>query len=94
MIRDIPKAISKRLSDISCNKSMLDKTVDVYEKALKNSGFNEKISYIEKHEPSEQHRNNKKKRKRNVIWFNPPYSVNMTTNIGKIFFKNYQEKFS
>ena len=48
IIRDIPKAISKRLSDISCNKSMFDKTVHVYEKALKNSGFNEKISYIEK----------------------------------------------
>ena len=35
IIRDIPKAISKRLSDISCNKSMFDKTVHVYEKALK-----------------------------------------------------------
>ena len=39
---------------------MFDKTVHVYKKALKNSGFNEKISYIEK-DPSEQHRNNKKK---------------------------------
>ena len=46
---------------------MFDKTVHVYEKALKNSGFNEKISYIEKDEPSEQHRNNKKKRKCNII---------------------------
>ena len=35
IIRDIPKAIGKRLSDISCNKSMFDKTVHVYEKALK-----------------------------------------------------------
>ena len=87
MIRDIPKAISKRLSVISCNKSMFDKTVHVYEKGLKNSCFNEKISYIEKDKPSEQHRNNKKKRKRNIIWFNPPYSVNVITNIGKFFFK-------
>ena len=93
IIRDIPKAISKRLPDISCNKSMFDKTVHVYEKALKNSGFNEKISYIEKDEPSEQHRNNKKKRKRNIIWFNPPYSVNVKTNIGKMFFKIIKKNF-
>ena len=72
---------------------MFDKTVHVYEKPLKNSGFNEKISYIEKDEPSEQHRNNKKKRKHNIIWFNPPYSVNVKTNIGKIFFKIIKKNF-
>ena len=70
---------------------MFDKTVHVYEKALKNSGFNEKISYIEKDEPSEQHRNNK--RKRNIICFNHPYSVNVKTNIGKIFFKIIKKNF-
>ena len=72
---------------------MFDKTVHVYEKVLKNSGFSEKISYVEKDEPSEQHRNNKKKRKRNIIWFNPPYSVNVKTNIGKIFFKIMKKSF-
>ena len=29
--------------------------------------------------------NNKKKRKRNIIWFNPPFSENVATNIGKAF---------
>ena len=29
--------------------------------------------------------NNKKQRERNVMWFNPPYSKNVKTNIGKRF---------
>ena len=27
-----------------------------------------------------------KKRKRKIIWFNPPFSLNVSTNIGKKFF--------
>ena len=29
----------------------------------------------------------KKNRRRNITWFNPPYSVNVRTNIGQEFFK-------
>ena len=31
-------------------------------------------------------KNKKRTRKRNIIWFNPPFSVNVATNIGKMFF--------
>ena len=31
-------------------------------------------------------KNKKRIRKRNIIWFNPPFSVNVATNIGKMFF--------
>ena len=86
MIRVIPKAISKRLSDISCNKSMFDKTVHVYEKALKIVVSMKRYHILRKMNHL-NNRNNKKKRKHNKIWFNPPYSVNVKTNIGKIFFK-------
>ena len=30
-------------------------------------------------------RKNKNKRRRNILWFNPPYSENIQTNIGKSF---------
>ena len=39
--------------------------------------------------PNEKKRQKKTKkriRKRNIIWFNPPFSVNVATNIGKMFF--------
>ena len=35
----------------------------------------------------------KKKRKRNIIWYNPPYSMNVKTNIGKLFFRLLQKHF-
>ena len=31
-------------------------------------------------------KNKKRIRKKNIIWFNPPFSVNVATNIGKMFF--------
>ena len=31
-------------------------------------------------------KNKKRTRKRNIFWFNPPFSVNVATNIGKMFF--------
>ena len=36
---------------------------------------------------------NEKKRKHNVIWYNPPYSANVKTNIRKIFFKILNKHF-
>ena len=39
IIVDIPKAISKRLTIISCNKNVFDRNVDIYQTPLKNSGF-------------------------------------------------------
>ena len=40
------------------------------EKFLNNSGYKTKLQY---QQPKEDNQN-KKKRKRNIIWFNPPYS--------------------
>ena len=37
--------------------------------------------------------NEKKKRKRNIIWYNPPYPANVKTSIGKIFFKLLNKHF-
>ena len=38
-------------------------------------------------------KNEKKKRKHNIIWYNPPYSANVKTNIGKIFCKLLNKHF-
>ena len=51
--------------------------------ALTNSGFNDDMIYtpvIENNNPERS-----KTRKRKIIWFNPPYSMNIEINIGKTF---------
>ena len=45
IIADIPKAVSKRLTNKSCSKSIFDRNVDKYQAALENSGSDEKITY-------------------------------------------------
>ena len=37
--------------------------------------------------------NQARKRKRAIIWYNLPYSMNAETNIGKAFFKLLQKHF-
>ena len=35
----------------------------------------------------------KKTRLRNIIWFNPPFSINVTTNVARKFLKIVDKKF-
>ena len=52
--------------------------VDHYQNALQDAGYNVMLEYREEEEGDS---NRKKKRNRNVIWFNPPYSKNVKTNL-------------
>ena len=86
IIKQIPSMISKRISDISCDSDHFNKAAPDYNTALKKSGFNESIKYS----PSQLKRRN---RKRQIIWFNPPYSVNVKTNVGKLFMRLIDKHF-
>ena len=55
-----------------------------YENALKDSGFSIQLDYIQP--DKNQEKIEQRNRKRNIVWFNPPYSQTVKTNIGKIFF--------
>ena len=91
VLKQLPKAIEKRISEISSCKDIFDTSIGLYEKALKESGFNEKLVYQEKIIINVEEKDEKKKR--NIIWFNPPFSMNVKTNIGRIFFKLMKKHF-
>ena len=80
--------INKRISDLSCNKEEFDKIKSVYESALKDSGHFSSMSYNNSNTQNARRNRNKK-----VIWFNPPYSQNVETNIGKLFIKLVSKHF-
>ena len=78
----MPWMVSRRIFDISCNKEYFDsllKAVPAYNNALKISGFNENIHFTSTPPP-------RRSRNKKIIWLNPPYSVNVKTNIGRIFY--------
>ena len=66
--------ISKKFSD----KNRFDKAAPDYNIAPKNSRFNGNLTSI-------PNLSKRQTRKRQVIWFNPPYSAIVKTNFGKIF---------
>ena len=80
VLKQIPKGIARRLSEISSSEEIFKQTAPMYEAALRKSGFNEKLEYC-----AEQPR--RRRRKRKVIWFNPPFSKSVKTNIGKEFLR-------
>ena len=85
IIKNLPENISKRINTLSADETTFNKSKDLYNNALAESGFKYKITF-QKQENTSTITNNTKKRKRKIIWFNPPFSLNVSTNIGKKFF--------
>ena len=80
---NIPESINKRLSNISSNESIFDEAAPPYQEALKKSGYSYELKYKPQNKSDKNH---SRKRSRRITWFNPPYSENVATNIGKKFF--------
>ena len=87
VLRGLPDAINKRLSNISSDKRSFDSASPPYQEALKKSGFDYNLKYNPQPPKPKRHRN------RYVIWFNPPYSVNVARNIGHKFLQAVDECF-
>ena len=79
----LTKSISRRLSTISCDQATFDKSTKVYQEALQKSGFKEKLEFQNTTDstPEEQARHHNRKRK--IIWFNPPFSESIKSNVGR-----------
>ena len=73
VLKSIPNGVNRRLSRISANKAIFDAAIPPYQEALA--------------KPPENLPTNKKTRKRALTWFNPPFSENVSTNVGKEFLK-------
>ena len=84
IIKNLPDMINKRLNDISSNKEVFDEAKGDYERALKSSGYDRKLEYI--HDKTSPAAKTRRQRQRKIIWFNPPFSTNVCTNVGRKFF--------
>ena len=69
------------------NENIFTKSIPMYQHALQKSGFTEQIKYITRDNNRENNTEEKKRCKRKIIWFNPPYSMNVRTNMGNTFLK-------
>ena len=92
IIKQIPESINWRLSNLSSNEEVCWNNTQPYREALKKSSFLDELTYVEL-KISEERNNEKRKQKRKIIWLNLPYSKNVKTNVGKIFFKLLHKNF-
>ena len=79
ILKHLPAAISSRISSNSCNQEAFSEAKPAYEEALQKSGLKSSMTY------NETAANSKRKRKRKIVWFNPPYNKNVTTNVARRF---------
>ena len=81
IIKQLPLSVERRLSKLSSNEKIFNDSIPIYQEALIKAGYNHKLTY-QKHD---QKKDNSQQRKRQIIWFNPPYSKNVTTKVGTFF---------
>ena len=89
ILNQIPKSIEKRIFTLS-NETTFNESKEIYQKALEKSGYRQTLKY---HPSNENDSNNKRNRKRNVIWFNPPFSANVKTKVGNYFLSLIKKHF-
>ena len=81
VIKQLQTSICKRLSNNSSIEEIFNASKDEYETTLKNSGYQQiKLIFSKKEQRKQKHICNQ-----NIIWFNPPFSRNVTTNVAKRF---------
>ena len=76
IIKALPDSISKRLINILSDKARFNNSTPFYNDVLSASGHKENLTYQKDLSPLNR------VRQRKMIWFNPPYNVNVETNIG------------
>ena len=63
------------------NEKIFNNAKVPYEEAIKRAGHTEKLSY----QPPVQQGQSRRRRRRKILWFNPPFDASMTTKLGKVF---------
>ena len=83
VLKNIPLGVNRRLSKISSSKEVFDNACPPYQDALRKSGYDHVLEY----QTPEALKPKKRCRKKEVTWFNPPFSNHVRTNVGKEFLK-------
>ena len=77
--KQIPRSVQDRLSMLSSSKEEFDNAAPPYRDALKKAGYNTDIEF------SKPETTKRKNRGRKKIWFNPPFSLTVKTNVTKLY---------
>ena len=88
--KQLTKIISDRLSRNSSNADIFNNTKLEYEEALKKCGHTTKLTYTP---PNHEQNNIRRKEQHKIIWSNPPFNLDVSTNVAKIFLNLIEKHF-
>ena len=81
IMKQIPKTIEKRLSHLSSNEDIFNESAPFYEDKVHESGYQQKLKYKSVNTKTHNTRNHK----RNIIWFDPRFTKNVSSKVDKYF---------
>ena len=84
IIKQVPKSINQRLSSLSSDKQSFDSFISFYEHALKQSDYDVSLHFSDCKSTTTPPCV-KRKRQRNIIWYNPPFSKSVKSNVARNF---------
>ena len=88
-VRAPPEFNADYCYSISATKEVFESAAPEYQQALDRSGYDHKLVF----EPPSASLTKKKNRRKNTTWFNPPFSLNVKSNVGKDFLKLIETAF-
>ena len=80
-IKQLPHNINDRLCSLSSSEAQFNAHKETYKNALSKAGHHTELKY----KAPQNKDKTKRKRKRQIIWFNPPMNRALKTNVGKKF---------
>ena len=92
IIKNLPKSINKHLSTNSKNAQIFNEACPAYTEALKKNGYYANLQFDKTCTNNSNDKN--KTRKRNITWFNPPFNINVATNVAKTFLSLIDKHFA
>ena len=86
IIQQLPLSVEKRLSALSSSESIFNEAKGYYQDALQRNGHSHRLTY----KPPIPRR---RVRRKDILWFNPPFSKTVETNVGRKFLQLIDKHF-
>ena len=83
--KEIPKMVESRLSKLSSDEEIFNRAKGIYQTALQESGHAPDMEFHPQVEELVNPTGRNRKRNRKVVWYNPPFSSHVKTDVGKKF---------
>ena len=85
ILKNLPRGIEQRLVQNSCSEEIFLQAIPDYQKELDRCGYTYKLGYNKQSQTPVQPSAGRKRKARRVTWFNPPFSLDVQTNVAGEF---------